>query len=117
MSSVINFTTSGCVLSLSILNPGLGYSNGTNIPTFVVSENDITNTNQIISQNKFTKSQGPFKIDNLSVDITVDSNGSIITAVPSILNRGLFYEPGLIVSVRSNNNIQEECLLKVLYVS
>ena len=112
-------TTIGYVLSTSVIVPGYNYSSMNEVPTFVLTKNGITNTNTIISNNILDYSIGPYKVDNLCVDISVNTSGSIISAVPSTLYRGQYYTQGTLVSVRNSNsnNINDIAILSIDYVS
>ncbi len=110
-------TTSGIVLQVSITNSGQGYTTSSRVPTFVNSKNDTLNMDSIISTNQFQRSEGPFKIDNLCVDITVNTSGSIITAVPNSVSRGINYFVGDIVAVRKPDMSSGIATLTITYVS
>jgi hypothetical protein len=89
----------GIVVELEILQGGLGLLDTIDVPTYISSKNDLDNTFQIISTNPFTQSLGTSKIDNLRVDLTLDTSGTIISAIPNYLHRGFHYSVGDIVSV------------------
>jgi hypothetical protein len=90
----------GSVVTLEIVDPGSGYTDNESVSTYIENKFDT----YPIKRTRNQESLGPDKIDVLHVDITTDTNGSILTAVPTNTKRGFFYNIGDTVSVFKNSN-------------
>lgn len=112
----MNVTTSGIVLKVSIIEPGINYLNENNIGTFVSSKSGLTFIGDLIPNDYFSDNFNINKIDNLHVNITTNMAGEVITAEPNNLHRGQGYKVGQYVSVYKKG-FEDYCILRIDYIS
>jgi len=88
--SLGNSWTTGNVISVSITSPGSGYTSSTNVPTINIEHRDKLIKNGSVFSNELT---------NVYVDITVGGQGDVVGV--TIVNGGLFYNIGDIITIVS----------------
>jgi hypothetical protein len=100
----------GTVIELSILDPGIGYTTGTNICTHTTSKFGADGHVPVTLDQS---SLGCEKVDVLHVDITVDSYGAVLTAEPYYLKRGFFYNVGDTVAISKADEKYDNAILEI----
>jgi hypothetical protein len=103
----------GTVIELSILDPGLGYTPGTNICTHTVSK---FGANGRVPVTLDQSSLGCEKVDILHVDITVDGSGAVLTAEPYYLKRGFFYNVGDTIAISKPDEKYNNAILEIMRI-